>query len=374
MRHSLRCTVPIHPPIQHAGKYPFTTFVAVAAVLVSLNWWFGGRWVDPFFMHYPLGSRPWTLLTSALPHVGPVHLLFNLAWWWPFGASVERVWGTPKAVAIFAVLAALSSAAEFAVFEGGVGLSGVVYGMCSLIWVVQSEVAGFDKVVTRRTLQLFAGWFVLCIVLTVTNVMPIANVAHGVGAFAGWILGKCIVDRHRRIAWSLALAGLTAAIGMCATVLLPYTNFSPQFRDPQYRGTRALTSGNYSEAVRLLEIAVKDNPFEPGLLRNLGIAYMQLGRNREAMHCFIRCTELDPSEREGVAPSIGYILDLESQAAVDRGDPRAATKFAEESLRWMPDGEYAASVITYTNSLAEWPVGETVEVDRLPPVPLNSDK
>ena len=39
------------------------------------------------------------LLTSALPHGGIVHLLFNVIWLWIFGTAIEAVWGPVRTLA-----------------------------------------------------------------------------------------------------------------------------------------------------------------------------------------------------------------------------------------------------------------------------------
>lgn len=341
----------IQPPLQDAPKYPFTSMVAVGAIVISLNWWTGGNLMERLVVPDSMPSKPWTLLTSTLPHVSVIHLLFNLGWWWMLGSRVEHVWGGPKAFAIFALLAAISSAAQHALSGSGVGLSGVVYGLCTFLWVAQDRVPGLERIVTKQTLNLFAVWFVICVVLTVTDVMQIGNVAHGAGAVAGWLLGKCIVSQ-RRPAWVAGLVATTALVAMLATVARPWVNFSPAIRDIRYRGASELNAGHYEQAAKFLEAAAKESPSDSGSFVNLGTAYMHLDRDHEALQMYRRALELDPSRQDNLATVMVWLLEREASEASMQGDLDLTRTLAEEILRLKPDHEYAKELLAWVRKAA----------------------
>ena len=94
--------------------------------------------------------------------------------------SVTRAGGAP-------VL--LPNTAEQALFYGGVGLSGVVYGLFGLLWVLSRRDSRFRDAMDRQTVQLMVAWFFLCIVLTITGAWKVANVAHGAGCVASGACG-----------------------------------------------------------------------------------------------------------------------------------------------------------------------------------------
>lgn len=341
-------TMPIDPPIRDVVRYPFTCVIALGAIIVSVNWWAQGHWADPFFIEQPIESKPWTLVTSTLPHVSAVHLAFNLVWWWSLGARVERAWGGWKAGVIFVLLAVFSSAAEFAFLQGGVGLSGVVYGLCTLIWVAQAKVPALAGTITKRTLQFFGVWFIVCIVFTITGFMPVANIAHGAGALVGWILGKCLVA-ERRASWIAVLVTMIALVGVGATVARPTINFSPQFRDNGYKGWLAGQEGRYEDAARLLEDAAKERPTDVAILTNLGIAYVHLNRKAEALQLFEQVIAFEPSARDELAPFIASSFDFDADAAAKRGDLERVRSLAAESLRWNPAGTYAKQILLWAD-------------------------
>jgi membrane associated rhomboid family serine protease len=139
----------------------------------------------------------WRLVTSIFPHAGILHLAFNIYWLWVFGTLVEEIFGHLKTAALIVLFAVGSGAWEFALASGGVGLSGVGYGLFGLIWMLSRHDERFKDAIDARTVQLFVGWFFFCIVATVTNTMPVANIAHGTGAVLGILAGLAITLRYR---------------------------------------------------------------------------------------------------------------------------------------------------------------------------------
>ena len=153
------------------------------AITVTGLWWYGHT-IDWTIMNNRVFAKweLWRTPTSTLPHDGIFHLAFNLYWLWAFGTLVERVYGHIRCAGIYLLLAFGSSLAEFSLFIGGIGLSGVGYGLWGMLWVLGKRDPRFEQAVDYQTSRLFVVWFFVCLALTVTGVMPVANVAHGVGA------------------------------------------------------------------------------------------------------------------------------------------------------------------------------------------------
>src|SRR5262245_8685427 len=78
----------------------------------------------------------WRLITSIFPHVGVLHLIFNLYWLWVFGTLVEEVYSHVKMAALVLLFSIIPNALEYAFSAGGVGLSGVGYGLFGLLWIL----------------------------------------------------------------------------------------------------------------------------------------------------------------------------------------------------------------------------------------------
>jgi membrane associated rhomboid family serine protease len=294
----------MHPPPSPAEcpRYPITAGIAVLAIVGTLRYWSG---VD--IDRFTIGCdrwwlEPWRLLTPVLFHLGPLHLIFNLYWLWVFGTKVEDEFGHGRTLGIYVLLAAGSNTADEAFSHGGVGLSGVVYGLFGMLWVLSSRDRRFRDAVDRQTVQLMVGWFFLCIVLTIVDVWRIANVAHGAGCALGALLGWAISARNAATRWQRS-AILGAVVLLCilgGTVARPYVTFSKAAgHDYAYRGYVALEATDYQRAASLYESAVIIDARQPGWWHNLGYAYRKLGRFADADKAFRRETDLRP---EGTDP------------------------------------------------------------------------
>jgi membrane associated rhomboid family serine protease len=247
----------------------------------------------------------WRLLTSALPHGDPLHLLFNLYWMWVFGTLVEKVFGIWRTLAIFMLLAVVSGAAEFALLRGGIGLSGVGYGLFGMVWVLSKRDARFTGAVDSKTVQLFVGWFFFCIFLTYSG-YPIANIAHAVGCGTGALLGWTIATSPRLRAVGIAsVMILLAATVVGATVGRPWLNLEKYAGgdtakyagyDEAKFGFDALAANKNDQAARWYRDAVRMNPRDAGYWYNLGIAYQRLSMADKASAAYQRACDLDPSD------------------------------------------------------------------------------
>jgi membrane associated rhomboid family serine protease len=215
------------PDVKQFHRFPVTAATCLLAIAVTFALW--GHWnVEPLLEDGNVRRwQLWRLITSALPHTSPYHLIFNVYWTWVFGTLIEEVFGHFKTAAIFIFLALGSGAAEYALMNGGVGLSGVGYGLFGMLWVLSHRDARFAGAVDANTVALFVIWFFICIVLDATGAMPIANVAHGSGALLGGMVGWAISARGtlRTVRASTAALFVVAAVGG-ATIGRPWVNFA----------------------------------------------------------------------------------------------------------------------------------------------------
>jgi membrane associated rhomboid family serine protease len=216
------------PRLSEIPRYPIVAGTGLLAIGVTLAWWAKVD-VPPLFATAMIRrGELWRLVTSMLPHAGILHLAFNIYWLWAFGTLVEEVFGHLKTAALILLFAFGSGAWEFALARGGVGLSGVGYGLFGLLWMLARYDQRFSDAIDARTVQLFVGWFFFCIVATVTNIMSVANIAHGTGAVLGILTGLAMARPDGR---GLAAAGLGAVLFLGlwgATVGRPRINLSGQ--------------------------------------------------------------------------------------------------------------------------------------------------
>jgi len=344
-----------------------TISVGILALAVTVAW-HSGRDISHLLMNFRAwDGEVWRLLTSALPHVDTLHLLFNLYWLWVFGSAVEATFGHFRTAAIFLFFAAGSVAAEYALFQGGVGLSGVGYGLFGLLWVLSRRDDRFRGAVDAQTVGIFVAWFFLCIALTATGTWAVANVAHGMGAAQGILLGFAIAAQRGKRLVIACLFGLVLVVLAAATVGRPFVNLSRHAgQDLAYAGYLELEAGRNERAVFLLERAVRLNAREAQWWYNLGIAYQRLDREREVTEAYRHAATLEPSSavfRKTLTEWLGALAyrkqsagEIEAAAGLYREaldlDERNATYWFNLGIACQTLGRREAATSAYEKAVA----------------------
>jgi membrane associated rhomboid family serine protease len=289
------------PPISAFPRYPVTAGTALLAIGLTLAWW--GKVDMSGIVDNALITRGqiWRLLSSTLLHVNVIHLAFNLCWLWIFGTKVEEEFGTIPALGIFALLGLSSSAAEFAIFEGGVGLSGINYGLFGMLWVLSRRDSRFSDSVDARTIQLMVVWFFICIATTITGVLGVANIAHGMGALLGAMLGWTISSPrgNTRSLRVTALASSVVALLVAAIILRPYLNLAPQAgMEEAVLGYEALEQNRFKQAAHWYRDATLMAPKNADNWYGLGFAYHKLKDYPHAAEAYARAARLAPQNHD----------------------------------------------------------------------------
>lgn len=325
------------PPLTRLLSYPITGGVGLLAtavtVLVSAGKWDLARFeVNP----NAFTTEPWRLVTSALPHVldipqGDVlHLPFNLYWLWIFGTLIEDVFGHVKTLALFVLLAFGSAAAEYALFRGGIGLSGVGYGLFGMLWFLAPRDRRFADAVDARTTRLMVGWFFFCIVATALKVWAVANVAHGAGALLGLLAGAAVASRTllRRMLSAAAIPTILALSWIGATRARPRINIAHDAHGSFQLGLDAIQAGHFDEAIHHYRVAVATDPRSAAAFYNLGIAYASAHRDDDALGAYRSAYDLDPADTRHRAVYLSECRKLGFAAAASGDHGRAVAYLA----------------------------------------------
>ncbi len=288
------------PPLSQLIHYPVTGGVCLLAIVASFCH-FAGYNIELIEMHYPgLHGEPWRLITTIFPHANAFHLFFNLYWVWAFGSIIEEEFGSIRTAMLMAMLAAGSSAAEYAFAGSGIGLSGVGYGLFGFLWVLSRYHRSLRDAVDSNTAWLFVVWFFLCIALTLSNYLPVANVAHGVGCLLGAIAGFAVAAPGGfRMSAQIGLAICLILIGLLSTIGRRYVNFTLDGGGELARmADSAFSADDNSRAAHFLEEAVSYRRTESRWWFNLYVAYERLGRHRDAIAALEHAPMIDPASRE----------------------------------------------------------------------------
>lgn len=293
---------------------PVSAGTCFLAIGVTLLYWTGKN-ITPLTMSAEaFGRQPWRLFTSALVHanyresgfLGIFHILFNVTWTLRFGSAIETRYGSLKTFLLFAMLAAGSGAAEFAIYEGGIGLSGIGYGLFGFLWMAQRRIPDFDEVMDRRVVGGFVFFFFFCIASTYFGALAVANVAHAAGWALGMLAGLAVTttDIPKRVAWWSGLVTLMVVIVAGATVLRPRINVDGWARD-QAQAAFDKVDSDPEKAAELYRSALKRAPDQPNYWYNLGVALARMDKLVEADEAFKKSCSLATrfEEKQRYCPS-----------------------------------------------------------------------
>ncbi len=328
------------PRFDELMRRPVATGLAIAAIATTLLWW-SGRNIDALVMSRTAFSHePWRLFTSALPHVDIIHLGFNVYWLLVIGTRIERSFGARALIVLSLVTSVGSAALEHALFDGGVGLSGIGYGLVGFGWAVERDERQISRpIVPEGTIRLFSIWFVVCCITTLTSVWKVANAAHAGGAILGVLTG--LAWAHRGMFWPwVTVLSLAGFIAMASPPLRLFVNLGEgiahDLADEAYELIEANPEGaveRYSQALTFMENA--------NWRFNLGVAYERLGLHVQTSQMMLRAHELEPDNvayRRGAAAAQAR----EAADAQERDDQSEMIRYLERALELDPQHEDAS--------------------------------
>ncbi len=192
----------------------FANFLVFSVILILYFQWRGEFYrvlYDMIFFPSDLmGSRAYTWLTSAFLHIGPMHILMNMAFLFLLGFPLEIRAGSRKVIAVY-VISALGGSFLYAILSmdnvPALGASGAVSGLMGALLALypRDEIPMFlGPIFLMRTpvylaaLVFFITEFAYAVVSTGDNV---AHTAHIGGLLAGMFTGALVsrvVIRKRR--------------------------------------------------------------------------------------------------------------------------------------------------------------------------------
>jgi len=245
-----------------AATQPVITIAVMAASVVgTLAYWQNHQWMawaigDPWQVW---SGQLWRYFTTTFLHGNFFHLAFNLYWLWIFGRDLEAWLGHVRYAGLIVLLAVGGSAGELLLSaQTGIGLSGVGYGLFGILFSLRHDKEFAALLMSSQTVQLFVFWFFLCIVLTYTNIMPVANAAHGVGAVAGWLVGQALLQKRRLLMVAGVCCGVLLLVGI--SMYMPWNG-----RYDWYRGYVAFHKNDLREALYWYDKAQRAMPDNPDI-------------------------------------------------------------------------------------------------------------
>jgi membrane associated rhomboid family serine protease len=271
-----------------------TVTLIVASVILSVQEFQGADFAVLHADYREMPQETWRYLTCTLLHGGWLHLAMNLLWLLQLGVLTEALLGLGAYSVLIVVLATAATAAQWALSGPCVGLSGIVYGLFGVLWALDRWHPRCRGVMNKRTTEAFAAWFLICVLITWADLMPIGNTAHAmgfiVGALAGWSLAA---EGARRLMRLGLLASTLALVGVAQVpAVRDVINRSQAYEHELFnRGYDAIGDEDYELAVELYEEVTRRAPEFHEAWNNLAVALAHLGRYREAERAGERADE-----------------------------------------------------------------------------------
>jgi len=97
--------------------------------------------------------------------------------------------------------------------------------------------------------------------------------------------------------------------------------------------------GDYEAALTSYRLALRDKPYDAKVLQNMAIAYTRLNRQDEAIRCYRRALEVQPT-LSGAHYGLAYLL-------LKRGDKASAEEHLDAFLATPPTGPDADGFISH---------------------------
>ncbi len=138
-----------------------------------------------------LNGEWWRLVTPAFLHFSPMHIIFNLLWWWELGSLVEKEQSSWRLLALTLVIILVSNAAQYLSYGPGFGgLSAVVYGLLGYLWLYPFADPNANFRLRNGIVIFMLGWLALGYTGIFDAIFgPISNNGHLAGLLVGGGLG-----------------------------------------------------------------------------------------------------------------------------------------------------------------------------------------
>ena len=322
------------PDLSVLQRSKVTSVTVLLSIAISAAWWLQVD-INHLIASEDWPHRPWTLVTTMFPHVGAMHLIFNIFWLWLLGSFVEKRLGSFKTAIVFIAIASGSAAAQIAISRSGVGLSGLIYGLFGMLWMLGRTNDKF-KVIQKSTIYVFVGWFFACILLAALDIMSVANAAHGSGAVLGILLGLAMGERTvlRR---QLAAGAFALCIGgvLAWPVLEPVVFGRHLVPHLQRKARKAQERNDYSHAALILNKLIRYAPHDARIWCDLGAALTKTGNHNAAVSAYEEAWRLDPASTE-IRRAYASAASQAAKQAVDDGRLAEAIRLGKLAINLEP--------------------------------------
>lgn len=157
------------------------------------------------------GGDWWRVFVTGFHHADIFHLLSNAVGLVYLGRILEARIGSWRMLVFLGFATPVSLIPPLLFGDAVVGLSGGIYAVFGLLFVMRRDDAVLQYHVPDRLVQIAFLWIPIGMVLSATGVMPISNLGHAAGLAYGLLAGWVFVPPYGWRKWRWAGPGFLAA-------------------------------------------------------------------------------------------------------------------------------------------------------------------
>lgn len=159
----------------------------------------------------------WRLLSAMFLHGGLMHIGFNMYVLYSIGPELERIYGTPRFVALYLGAGWMGSLASLIWSGNSVGASGAIFGLAGAFLALSLR----NRNVYNAFGSQMLGFVAINLVIGFSGAFGIDNFGHMGGLVGGFILGQVVANQLPEFRPSAARVAATVALLAAFLALTP---------------------------------------------------------------------------------------------------------------------------------------------------------
>ncbi|HET6423681.1 MAG TPA: rhomboid family intramembrane serine protease [Planctomycetaceae bacterium] len=238
----------------------------------------------------------WRIPLSSFHHADILHLMMNISFVSYFGSLLERRWGAFRYFVLIVGACLVTALPEYLAGRYAVGYSGVGCAIFGALWALRHSDPMIATRMTNEVVVWVLSFLAGMVLLTVLEVVPVANGAHAAGVAYGFLaasvgLGPQPWRGSKQVTFALAHLGL----------IYPYQWVTHPTWNGKYEWYRADLPGKHGRRDTDwagLERAVARDPALAGVWRRLADRALERDQLLEAWRLLVQGLAASPGDAE----------------------------------------------------------------------------
>lgn len=317
----------------------------------------------------------WRIPVCAFHHVDFMHLLMNCLSALYLGRILERRWGSRRMLLFLPAATFFPLIPEFLAGNYVVGFSGVIAAMFGVLCVLRYQDEALQEELPAEAVQMGGAMLALGVFFAMTDLMPVANLAHMTGFFWGALVGSVSTGLPwgRSVARMIWFAAVIFFLGSLWWIVHPP-------RDGLYHWYLALQTNDAKVRLAELKRTVELEPQAVTAWKMLANEELQQGHTLEAWKTLLTGLSHNPTDTQLMQLARMAWFVVVNHPGREAAEQALAEVFGDQAenwgsqFRWNFDWTLLDDASQETNDpVAEFPLGQALDL-KLPKLPPDVEK